>query len=178
MSKIRETIHHGNYRNVREIECPDDPVAALTLLGHTSPYPFTFRIANSHYSKAAIDLARNGSCEVGWSTYEIVSDETTIHARLEYLRQELRAERISYSELAELQALAPHIDPGDVELLEAASVPEYDDTEAESVSISDMDDLVARASAWDIVSAAANAEHSAPDLCAIVYEQQEELRKR
>jgi hypothetical protein len=45
--------------------------------------------------------------------------------RLEYLRGELRAERISYGELAELQELAEHIDPGDVELLEAAGVPEH-----------------------------------------------------
>lgn len=45
-------------------------------------------------------------------------------ARLEYLRQELRAERISYGELHELQSLAEHIESCDVELLEAAGVPE------------------------------------------------------
>lgn len=45
--------------------------------------------------------------------------------RLEELRVELRAERISYGELAELQSLTPHIAPGDVELLEAAGVPEF-----------------------------------------------------
>jgi hypothetical protein len=44
--------------------------------------------------------------------------------RLEYLRGELRAERISWGELHELQSLADEIDPGDVELLEAAGVPE------------------------------------------------------
>lgn len=47
--------------------------------------------------------------------------------RLEYLRGELRAERISYGELAELQGLAEHIEPGDTELLEAAGVPEFPD---------------------------------------------------
>jgi hypothetical protein len=47
-----------------------------------------------------------------------------IKDRLEYLRGELRGERISYGELAELQELAPFIDKGDVELLEAAGVPE------------------------------------------------------
>ena len=47
-----------------------------------------------------------------------------IKKRLEYLRQELRAERISYGELIELQSLADHIDPNDVELLEPAGVPE------------------------------------------------------
>lgn len=47
-----------------------------------------------------------------------------IEKRLEHLRGELRAERISYGELAELQGLAEHIDRDDVELLEAAGVPE------------------------------------------------------
>jgi hypothetical protein len=51
-------------------------------------------------------------------------NEQEIRARLEDLRKELRAERISYGELSELQSLAKHIDPGDVELLEAAGVPE------------------------------------------------------
>lgn len=53
-------------------------------------------------------------------------DTATTTERLEYLRGELRAERISYGELAELQSLADSIDPGDVELLEAAGVPEHD----------------------------------------------------
>jgi len=44
--------------------------------------------------------------------------------RLEYLRGELRAERISYGEIAELESLVAHIDPSDVELLEAAGVTE------------------------------------------------------
>jgi hypothetical protein len=45
--------------------------------------------------------------------------------RLEYLRGEIRAERISYGEIAELSDLAEHIEPGDVELLEWAGVPEF-----------------------------------------------------
>lgn len=49
---------------------------------------------------------------------------TQITKRLEYLRGELRAERISLDELLELQSLAEHIAPDDVELLEAAGVPE------------------------------------------------------
>ncbi|CAM6053505.1 unnamed protein product [Sphagnum tenellum] len=50
-----------------------------------------------------------------------------IRARLEELRIELRAERISYGELHELQSLVKHIAPDDVELLEAAGVPENQD---------------------------------------------------
>lgn len=49
----------------------------------------------------------------------------SIKHRLEYLRRELRAERMSYGEPAELQSLAEYIDPGDVELLEAAGVCEH-----------------------------------------------------
>lgn len=52
-------------------------------------------------------------------------DTESAAARLEYLRGELRAERISQGELCELESLAQYIDPGDVELLEAAGVPEF-----------------------------------------------------
>jgi hypothetical protein len=47
-----------------------------------------------------------------------------IAARLEYLRGEIEAERISYGEIAELQGLAEYIEPGDVQLLQWAGVPE------------------------------------------------------
>ena len=47
-----------------------------------------------------------------------------INKKLEYLRGEIEAERISYGELAELQTLAEHIDPSDNLLLEWAGVPE------------------------------------------------------
>ena len=54
-----------------------------------------------------------------------MTNNDTPAARLEYLRGELRAERMSYGDLVELADLAEHIDPGDVELLEPAGVPEY-----------------------------------------------------
>jgi hypothetical protein len=50
--------------------------------------------------------------------------DKAVQQRLEELRDSLRAQDISYGELAELQSLAGHIDPGDTELLEAAGVPE------------------------------------------------------
>ena len=46
--------------------------------------------------------------------------------RLEYLRGEIKAERISYEEIAELKSLAEYIDEGDTLLLEWAEVPEFD----------------------------------------------------
>lgn len=54
-----------------------------------------------------------------------VAPEILIALRLEYLREELRAERLSWGELAELQYLAEYIHHSDVELLEAAGVPEF-----------------------------------------------------
>lgn len=48
-----------------------------------------------------------------------------IKQRLEYLRGEIKAERISYGEIAELQLLAKYIDDGDVELLVWAGVKEF-----------------------------------------------------
>ena len=48
----------------------------------------------------------------------------SIADRLEYLRGEVREERISWDELAELQGLAEHIDLWDDELLQAAGVDE------------------------------------------------------
>lgn len=50
---------------------------------------------------------------------------TKVKDRLEYLRKELRAERISYDGLHELQNLTQYIQPHDTELLEAAGVPEF-----------------------------------------------------
>jgi hypothetical protein len=50
-----------------------------------------------------------------------------IKKRLEYLRGEIRAERISYGEIAELQSLVKYIEVGDVELLEWAGVEEVKD---------------------------------------------------
>lgn len=44
--------------------------------------------------------------------------------RLEYLRKQIRQEKISYSEINELQSLADYIEPSDIELLEWAGVPE------------------------------------------------------
>jgi len=52
--------------------------------------------------------------------------DKAIKERLEYLRGEIEAERISYGEIAELQDLVEHIDQGDLLLLEWAGVPETD----------------------------------------------------
>jgi len=66
---------------------------------------------------------------------------------LEELRAILRSGHMSWGELHLLQVLAEFIEPGDVELLEAAGVPEFpdrdDDLEAEIVNRLDGDTLSA-----------------------------------
>jgi len=52
-------------------------------------------------------------------------EASRIPQRLEYLRSQIQAERISYAEIAELQDLAKHIAKDDVELLQWAGVPEF-----------------------------------------------------
>ncbi len=47
--------------------------------------------------------------------------------RLEYFRHQLRAEGISYAETIELQSLEQYIDKHDVELREAAGLPEFEE---------------------------------------------------
>lgn len=91
-------------------------------------------------SKPCLDAFSGGACIVtatgaqfhhtgGWLADRIAElEQAERKKRLEYLRGEIQAERISYGELSELQGLVEHIDAGDVELLEWAGVPE-DSTE-------------------------------------------------
>ena len=53
-----------------------------------------------------------------------MKNSAKIKKRLEELRTELRNECISYGELIELYELSEYIEAGDVELLEAAGIPE------------------------------------------------------
>jgi len=71
-------------------------------------------------------MTTNGMMPMAVYTFAMTNFKTSnMKERLEYLRQELRAERISLDELIELQSLVPHIDSDDVELLEAAGVEEF-----------------------------------------------------
>jgi hypothetical protein len=67
-----------------------------------------------------------------------------IQERLDYLRGEIEAERISYGEIAELQDLAPYIDPDDTVLLEWAGVPEFPEDGETPVSLPPASDDIAR----------------------------------
>lgn len=63
----------------------------------------------------------------------------SVKERLEYLRGEIEAERISYGEISELRSLAEHIDPGDTLLLEWAESDEEDEPVEEYCEMSGCD---------------------------------------
>lgn len=65
-------------------------------------------------------------CPEGVGVHKVCAPEDAeqVAERLEAIRASLRAQNISYSELAELQSLTAYIESGDTELLEAAGVPE------------------------------------------------------
>lgn len=97
----------------------------VTLWDGRRGYFYTSRLAgNPIFQPVDDDGCAVGDPELADADDHRLSDEDAIAGRLEYLRGEIRAERISWGELAELQSLASHIEPGDIELLEAAGVPE------------------------------------------------------
>ena len=55
---------------------------------------------------------------------DLPDEDEAIKKRLEYLRGEIKAERISYDEIVEIQGLRDYIDPDDVVLLEWAGKAE------------------------------------------------------
>jgi hypothetical protein len=61
-----------------------------------------------------------------------------ITKRLEAIRKSIKAECISTNEIVELQSLSKFIEPGDVELLEWAGVPEFKEEEEKIVKKSDI----------------------------------------
>lgn len=64
---------------------------------------------------------------VGTTEPSLFADIDSKKERLEEIREELNNESVSYGELAELQELTEFIEEGDVQLLEAAGVEEFDD---------------------------------------------------
>ena len=110
----------------------------LEIYNKSNPKHQKGKIANSTRMELANKKANGGGLSdlpenpnndaVSYKTGGEVGNKT-IKKRLEQLRKELRAERISYGELAELQSLAKYIDKNDVELLEAAGVPEFDEND-------------------------------------------------
>ena len=100
----------GHFVCVAHGGCLHSPHRTITTEGVwvRSPDPDPLLPDSFIYSSAHQD------CYQAWKARE----------RLEYLRGEIRAERISYKELAELQFLAPYIEGGDTELAQWAGIPE------------------------------------------------------
>lgn len=63
-----------------------------------------------------IDFAKNAENAETWLAAKV---------RLNEIRESINAENVSWGELAELASLAEYIEPGDVQLLEWAGVPEF-----------------------------------------------------
>lgn len=70
------------------------------------------------------NLRRVKTTKRGKEIFDRKATMKAIRDRLAYLRGEIEAERISYSEIAELQDLARFIDPSDTLLLQWAGIPE------------------------------------------------------
>ena len=87
--------------------------------------PAGFAILAAHDDDDHSECDPDGCDEAGkaWEQH-LAAEREAPKRRLEYLRQEIRAERISYAELAELADLVPLIASDDVELLEWAGVKE------------------------------------------------------
>jgi hypothetical protein len=71
---VRETIHHGNYRNVREQVIPATMAGIRDLLA-ASPYNANVvdtMTSNPYVMSMAVALLADGYGEFGWASYELV----------------------------------------------------------------------------------------------------------
>ena len=116
----RVTLHTDGYRTVTTKECINHFIKGRVYQkDHTWFYVINrgelgVDWANPIPFVEGLNIGAQEACDI----------QDNPKGRLEYLRGELRAERIGYGELHELQSLAKYIDPSDVELLEAAGIPE------------------------------------------------------
>lgn len=73
--RVRETVRHGNYHNVRTVEMPVtwDGFTALLL---SSPYcgsqTAESLAANTFVAATFASLLRDGRASHGWATYDVV----------------------------------------------------------------------------------------------------------
>jgi len=70
---VRETIHHGNYRNVREMTVAPTWAGWVELL-QSSPYSMGHDAENNPYvAKAFAKLLTTGKTGHGWAEFEIIA---------------------------------------------------------------------------------------------------------
>lgn len=99
------------------------------MSNHVFTVSISSGLSDRHVEKIdwAVSILRDlpGVVVTGWCDPEPL-DASEVRARLEQLRAAIRAENISYSEIADLQGLADYIEPGDVELAEWAGIDEQE----------------------------------------------------
>lgn len=66
--RVRETVHHGSYRNVREVVLPDTSPEALGRMAAECPYV----VSSPSWWRMEIALGSGGSYSHGWVTWEVV----------------------------------------------------------------------------------------------------------
>jgi len=74
MSKIVETIHHGNYRNTRTMHIHPVTREGLSSFIHECPYlapGADFRLVADKLHMIATSPAGKGSLDVGWVHWEV-----------------------------------------------------------------------------------------------------------
>lgn len=81
---IRETIHHGDYRNVRE-HTMEQTWQGFTAMLDESPYNAhedpTGYARNPYVGKLFADLLTTGAGDHGWAHYEVVPDDTAVKSK-------------------------------------------------------------------------------------------------
>ncbi len=97
------------------------------LAGHTEPR--SWEKDGNPVAGAYSHLAAAGFTRLGARMFAITFRDAYVQGfyatRLEYLRSQIEAEKISTGEIIELQGLTEYIDSGDTLLLEWAGVPEF-----------------------------------------------------
>lgn len=80
--KIRETIRHGDYRSIREVDMSPTWVGFMRML-QESPYPTDpiDATGNPYVALSFAKLITTGKCNRGWVYYEITKgrDEIPTH---------------------------------------------------------------------------------------------------
>lgn len=84
---------------------------------------FTYDCQSNNHQGSAINIPDENFPDKRLAAAGL-NPEICINCHIELLRREIRAERISYKEIVQLQNLAEHINPDDTELLEWAGVKE------------------------------------------------------
>jgi hypothetical protein len=68
---VHETIHHGDYRNMRTVHIEPTWAGFVSML-QSSPYPMGRDAENNRYAAMSFaKLLRTGRSEHGWARFEV-----------------------------------------------------------------------------------------------------------